>query len=161
MTAVTDFTAPTPLADAPRMIHGGRWLARIGQRMGGAALVLAAVGLWVAPGASWDMDLALMKMGLSLAIGFAGLAILTAGRAVPSIEIEIDTVRREVRLVRGKGRARTLVSRTAIADLGPAELHGNMARLWAADGALVAEVAMGDPDLRRGLTAALRDEGKL
>ena len=161
MTAITDIPAQAAIADAPHMINGQRWLARSAQRIAGAGLVLAALGLWVAPGASWDGDLALIKLGLSLMIGFAGLTILHAGRAQPTVEIEIDTVRREVRLVRGKGKTRTLVSRTRIRDLGQAELHGNMMRLWADDGALVAEVAMINPDMRRSLTAALRDEGKL
>ncbi|MEO0380669.1 MAG: hypothetical protein AAF252_10385, partial [Pseudomonadota bacterium] len=89
------------------------------------------------------------------------LAFLQAGRAQPSVEIEIDTVRREVRLVRGKGRARDVVSQIAIADLGPAEVRGEMARLWTTDGDLVAEVAMSDPALRLSLLGALRDAGKL
>ena len=40
-------------------------------------------------------------------------------------------------------------------------VRGTMARLWTADGALVAEVAMSDPDLRRSLMGALRDAGKI
>lgn len=161
MPVMSDLAVTTPLAEAPRTINGQRWMARVGQRLAGAALVLAAFGMWIAPGASFDGDIALFKLGVSLVLGFAGLAISNAGRSVPAIEVEIDTVRREVRLMRGKGRARTLVSRTYIRDLGPAEVHGTMARLWGADGALIAEVAMSDPSLRRSLTNVLRDEGKL
>jgi len=161
MTAITDFSTRPPLGEPPHMVNADRWLTRGAQRLGGAALVLAAIGLWVMPGASWDADLALFKLGLSVILGFAGLAILQAGRAQPLVQVEVDTVRREVRLVRGAGQDRTVVSRTLISDLGPAEIHGTMARLWAADGALVAEVAMSDPDLRRSLTAALRDAGKI
>ncbi|MEO9576016.1 MAG: hypothetical protein ABJ263_01880 [Tateyamaria sp.] len=161
MTAITDISTTTGVPEAPHMIGGERWLVRGAQSVGGVALVLAAFGVWVAPGAGIEPDLALFKLGVSVALGFAGLAIMQAGRAQPAVEFEIDTLRREVRLVRGSGRNRSFVSRISIADLGPAEVHGNMARLWTVDGSLVAEVAMSDPDLRRSLMGALRDAGKL
>ncbi|WP_299149629.1 hypothetical protein [uncultured Tateyamaria sp.] len=161
MTAFTDTLPDIAPADPARTVDGQRMLIRGAQRLVGVALVLAAFGLWIEPGAIWDADLALFKFALSLAIGFAGLICLQSARAVVGVEVEIDTVRREVRLVRGSGRARTLVSRTRIRDLGPAEWCGAMVRLWAHDGALVAEVALSDPALRKGLIDALRDEGKL
>ena len=143
------------------MVNGARWLVRSAQRMAGVTLILAAVGLWVVPGSLWDADVVMIKFGLTILFGLGGLCVLQLGRAQPLVQVEIDTLRREVRLVRGTGRGRTLVRRTAIADLGPAELHGAMVRLWAADGALVAEVAISDPVARRSLTGALRDAGKL
>lgn len=161
MSAASDIDYSAPLADAPRMINGQRLLARGAQRLGGAALLLASLGLWIAPGSSWDADTALFKLGVSVALALTGMIIMQSGRAVPAIEVEIDTVRREVRLVRGKGRARSLVSRTAIADLGPAEIRGTMVRLWDAEGVLLAEIAMSDPASRYSLTMALRDAGKL
>lgn len=161
MTALPDIHAAPSPADSPRTVDGSRWLKRSAQRLGGAALMTAAAGLWVQPGASWDADVMLIKLGLSLTLGLAGLAVLQAGRAVPPVEVEIDTIRREVRLMRGKGRARQLVTRTALAELGPAEVQGNMVRLWSGDGALIAEVALTDPAIRRSLTGALRDADKL
>ncbi|MEO0400760.1 MAG: hypothetical protein AAF214_00130 [Pseudomonadota bacterium] len=166
MTAFPDMIAPQTAAPAApstpaRTVDGQRWLIRGAQRVGGAACVLAALGLWVQPGAAWDADLALFKMGLSVGLGFVGLAVMQMGRAVPSVDVEIDTIRREVRLVRGQGRARALVSRTRMTDLGPAELHANMLRMWAQDGALVAEVALSDPQMRARLVGALKDAGKL
>jgi len=161
MTAITDISTSTGVPEAPHMVGGERWLTRGAQSLGGVALVLAAFGVWVAPGSGFEPDLALFKLGVSVALGFAGLAIMQAGRAQPAVAFEIDTLRRGVRLVRGNGRNRSLVSRISIADLGPAEVHGNMARLWTADGSLVAEVAMTDSELRRSLTGALRDAGKL
>lgn len=161
MTAITDFSSQNDIAETPHMVNGARWLTRSAQSLGGVALVLAAVGLWITPGAAFDPQLALFKLGVSATLVLVGLAIVQTGWSKPMVQVEIDTVRREVRLVRGKGRARTLVSRISIADLGPAEVRGTMARLWTADGALVAEVAMSDPDLRRSLMGALRDAGKI
>ncbi|WP_415403285.1 hypothetical protein [Tateyamaria sp. SN3-11] len=158
--AMTD-TSATPATEIPRTVDGRRWLARCGQRIVGAALVLAAIGLWVQPGALLDADLLLMKFALSLILGFLGLSVVQMGGSLPAVEIEIDTVRREVRLVRGKGRARQLVSRTRMADLGRAEQVGTMTRLWAEDGALIAEVALSDAALHTSLTHALQDAGKL
>ncbi|WP_299730860.1 hypothetical protein [uncultured Tateyamaria sp.] len=161
MTAITDFSTQHDIGEAPHMVDGASWMTRGAQSVGGIALVLAAIGLWITPGAAFDPDLALIKLGVSATLILMGLAIIQAGWARPMVEVEIDTVRREVRLMRGKGRARSLVSRTSIADLGPAEVRGNMARLWTTDGSLVAEVAMSDPDLRRSLMGALRDAGKI
>lgn len=161
MTAIPDTSTAPDLPHSPHMIDGTRWLMRSAQMFGGVCLIMAAFGLWLAPGAGFDPDLALFKLGVSVTVGIAGLAILQAGRPQPTVEIEIDTERSEVRLVRGKNDARTVVSRIAIADLGPAEVHGTMARLWTTDGALVAEVAMSDPKLRLSLLAALRDAGKI
>ncbi|MEM6371530.1 MAG: hypothetical protein AAF727_01960 [Pseudomonadota bacterium] len=161
MTAITDISTGRDLGQPPRMVDGERWIWRAVQRFFGAAIVLAALGLWIVPAMTFEADVALFKLGLSITFGFAGLAILQAGRRRRSIAVEIDTIRREVRLVRGHGATRKLVARTAIADLGPAEVRGQMARLWSSDGTLVAEVALSDPDLRRSLLGALRDAGKL
>lgn len=161
MTASTDIAHYTRIADAPHMINGQRMLARGARRIGGLALVLAALGLWFAPGASWEADTALFKLAVSVMLAFGGLGVLHAGRSVPAVEVEVDTLRREVRLVRGKGRARSLVSRTRMADLGPAEVRGTMVRLWGPDGVLLVELAMTDPTGRYHLISALRDAGKL
>ena len=161
MTAITHISPTAPLAETPHMVNGDRWLVRSMQRMAGMILIMAAAGLWVVPGSVWDADILATKFVLTILFGVVGLAVLQMGRAQPLVQVEIDTLRREVRLVRGKGQHRTVVSRTAIADLGPAEQHGTMVRLWARDGSLVAEVAMTDPEARRGLTGALRDAGKL
>lgn len=161
MTAVSDFMHPSAPAEPARMVDGRRWLVRGAQRMSGVALILAALGLWLQPGASFDADLALIKLALSLLLGFAGLAILQAGRARAMVQVELDTLRREVRLVRVMGRAKELVSRTKMVDLGGAEVDGNLVRLYDPSGALLADVAMTDPFTRSSLINALRDSGKL
>ncbi len=161
MTAIPDVVPQSQIPETPHMVDGRRWMIRGARQLAGAALVLAAMGLWVQPGAQLDADLLLIKFALSLVMGFAGLAVVQAGLPEPAISIEIDTVRREVRLVRGQRKSRTLVSRTKMADLGAAEQNGTMTRLWAADGTLIAEVALTDAEARASLLAALRDAGKL
>ncbi|MEO9685875.1 MAG: hypothetical protein ABJF86_10105 [Tateyamaria sp.] len=161
MTALADVTPPASIGEVPRMVSGHRMMARVSRRMIGAVLVLTAVGLWVAPGASSDPDLVLIKLGLSMFVGFAGLAVLSGEHVVTPVRVEIDTVRREIRLVRGAGQAHELVSRTMVRDLEKAEMDGMMVRLWDAEGGLLAEVALSDPAVRSGLMAVLRDEGKL
>lgn len=164
MTATTDFTHNAALNAPARTLDGGRWVVRILQRFGGGVLILAAFGLWLQPGALWDADLVLFKFVVSLVMGFAGLAMVQNGRSLPAAQVEIDTVRREVRLVRaGSARVRSdhVIARTGFDALGQAEMLGQMVRLWAEDGTLIAEVALSDPDMRRGLISALRDAGKL
>jgi hypothetical protein len=161
MTAISDFMTDAVPADAAQMVDGRRWMIRAAQNLGGTALILAALGLWLQPGASWEADLALIKLGLSLVMGLAGVAVMQLGRARPMVQVEIDTTRREVRLVRAQGRARELVSRTRMSDLGHVEMLGGVVRLFDARGALIADVALTDPVTRSSVMSALRDVGKL
>lgn len=68
-------------------------------RLGGAALVLAAAGLWLAPGVAADAELALMKLGASLFLAALGVVLLLAGRRSGVDEVQIDTIQREIRIV--------------------------------------------------------------
>lgn len=160
MAAFSDVMANAVPVEPARLLDGGRWLARGAQRLGGVALVLAAAALWLQPGAMLDADVVLIKLGVSLAAGFIGLALVQGARARPSVQVAIDTVRREVRLER-EGATPRVIGRTAFADLGRAEHLGGMVRLWADDGTLIAEVALTDPATQRTLLGALRDAGKL
>lgn len=164
MTALSDFRdfqAPNMPA---RTVDGARWLARGFAQFVGVVLVLVAFGLWLLPNTQWEADLTLMKLGISLFVGFAGLALLDAGRAQRMVEVQIDTTKGEVRLVRSAKRqpsAQEVISRARFEDLGPAEHRGEMVHLWAGDGGLVAEVALSDPGTRTELLNALRAAGKL
>lgn len=127
----------------------------------GAALMLAAAGLWIAPGSDWSADLLLIKLVVSLVIGFTGLALLQQGQTPAAAEVEVDTVRREIRLVRRSLRGDELVSRTKYEDMDRAELNGAHLILWGQDDVMLAEVALTDPVLRRSLLSGLSDAGKL
>ena len=101
MTATSEFmNIQAPTLEPARMVDGGRMIIRSAQRLIGAALTLAAIGIWIAPGASWESDVMLFKLILSLTAVIAGLGLMGASTAPRAPEIQIDTIRREVRLVR-------------------------------------------------------------
>lgn len=168
MTATTDFitdTATAPLAapqSAPaQTLDGGRLMVRGSQSLLGAALMLSAAGLWIAPGSDWSADLLLIKLVISLVIGFSGLALVQQGKTPRAPEVEIDTVRREVRVVRRTLHGDELVSRTKFENLNRAEMNGAHMILWGAQDEMLAEVAMTDPGIRRSLVSGLSAAGKL
>ncbi|GGX48143.1 hypothetical protein GCM10007385_14950 [Tateyamaria omphalii] len=133
----------------------------IASRALGAVLVLASLGLWIEPGAQMAIDLLVMKLGVSLFLGFAGLALMQDMSRGQDPEVQIDTVRREVRIARQRGRRTSVIRRIAIRDLGRAEAVGNVIRLTAANGALLAAVSLPDADAWSSVYGALQDAGKL
>lgn len=136
-------------------------LLRNAQKICGAGLIFAAVGVWIVGGTSWAPDLALVKLLLSLAMGLAGIALLQEGRMNAIPEVEIDLIRREVRLLQKDKRGTALVSRHRFEELGAVQDLGTLLRLTGPDGAVLAEVATDHPQTGKSLRAALRDAGKL
>ena len=147
-----------------RTVDGARWLARGAQQFTGVVLLMAVVGLWLQPGAAFDQEIMLVKLALSCFAGMAGAALIRGGRVQRGVEIEIDLNGEELRLVRpqasGHG-APDVVHRCGFAELGPVEIVSQMARVWGADGSLLAEVPMADPHTRLALMRALRAHGKI
>ena len=167
MAAVTDFMrdTATPLNDTVaspvHTLDGGRLMVRGGQSILGAALILAAVGLWVMPGSELSGDVMLMKLVLSLTAAFIGISLTQQGKAPNAPEVQIDTVRHEIRLVRRNGKRFECVQSCKFADLDRAEINGAHVTLWDQDNVLLAEVALSDPQLCRSLMGRLADAGKL
>ncbi|WP_415920236.1 hypothetical protein [Tateyamaria sp. SN6-1] len=159
---IADTATPRAMQLPARTVSGARWLVRGAQRFLGTALMLAVAGLWLHPGATFDQDIALIKLVLSVVMGMGGLALLIGGRPERTVEVELDTRRGELRLVRRHADAASqVVHRCAFADLGHVELAGQMVRLWDADSGLLAEVPLSDPASRSVLLTALRAHGKL
>ncbi|MEL7097981.1 MAG: hypothetical protein AAGM84_04055 [Pseudomonadota bacterium] len=143
-------------------LRGARAIVRLLLTMLGVGLVIAALMLWVMPGSSFDADLLLMKGVLSVTMGAAGWAALSAGRTRPvAREIEVDLVRREVRVVQRRPSGDSVEHVCAFRDLGRAETAHGVVGLWDADGVHLADVALRDRTAGRLLTSALRDAGKL
>jgi hypothetical protein len=171
MTATTDFmpTQAAPLGNdvfgvqsAPaHALDGSRLVVRATQAFIGAVLILAAVGLWAMPGSDWSGDLLLIKLVLSLMMVLGGIAMLHTPNTSIAPEIEIDTIRREVRVVRRGDDGDDVLSAHKFADLERAEMQGAHMVLWAKGGVMLAEVAMSDPKIRSSLTSAMMQAGKL
>lgn len=142
-------------------LDGSRLVVRATQAFIGAVLMLAAVGLWAMPGADWSGDLLLIKLVLSLMMVLGGIAMLHTPKASTSPEVEIDTIRREVRVIRRNSGGDHVLSAHKFAELDRAELQGAHMVLWAEGGVMLAEVAMSDPNVRRSLTSAMMQAGKL
>lgn len=154
----TDLAAAQPV----RMLDGGRLMMRGMQRLFGVAFIAVAFGLWLMPGSSFESDLLLFKLLLSIVAGFVGIGLLQSGAPKLAPHVEIDTIRREVRLVRVSQTSVTQVlERCAFNDLAHVEVEGPHVRLWDASGAFLAEVTLTDQPVFARLTACLRDCGKL
>lgn len=167
MTTTSDYIADgarlsaATLSAPVRSMDAGRALGRVMQRLTGAALLLAAAGLWLAPGSSWAAEILLVKLVLSLVAGLAGLALIQNWTAPDAPEVEIDLVRRHVRLLRRAGAQHEILHECSFAGLGRVEKSKNTLTLWDARGELLAEVAPVDRDVLKALVAGLRDAGKL
>ena len=137
-------------------------MVRGAQRLLGVSLTIAALGLWLAPGASWESDVMLFKLILSVSAVIAGLALVSASGAPRAPEIIIDSIRREIRLVRcERGKGAVVLQSCAFSDLHHVEQDGCRLRLWEKSGDLLAEVVLTDRTALTSLVAGLRDAGKL
>lgn len=140
----------------------GRVMQRSVQRLMGASLMVAAVALWVMPGSSWDTDLLLFKLALSVTGGMAGFGLLMASAAPRDPRVEIDTIRREVRVVRPtKGTGDMILRRCGFDDLARAEQDGPRVRMWDRNDDLLVDITMKNRDALFSLVGGLKDVGKL
>lgn len=152
----------TASVEPARMVNGARMILRGLQRLLGVSLTLAAILLWIAPGSSWESDILLFKLILTLTAVLAGIGFMSASIRPDAPEIEIDVVRREVRLVRhSRGFAPVVLKTCSFAGLSRAEQSGPIVRLWDRGGVFLAEVSLTDKNVLRTLVHGLRDEGKL
>ncbi len=163
MTATADFMdAPAPASEPVRMADGGRMIVRGVQRLVGVSLTIAALGLWLAPGSSWENDIMLFKLILSITAVIAGLGLVSSSSTPRAPEVEIDTIRREVRLVRRlRGAAPVILKSCAFDKLAKAEHKGTNVRLWDEAGVFLAEVNLTDRAALSSLVSGLRDVAKL
>lgn len=167
MTTTSDYITdgpgrnPAVFGVSVRALDAGRTLGRLARRVTGAGLILAAAGLWLAPGSSWAADILLIKLVLSLVAGGVGLALVQTGGAPDAPEVEIDLVRRRIRVVhRARGQDMTLQD-CSFSELGRVEKIRNTLTLWDNSGNLLAEIAPADQRVLRALVSGLRDAGKL
>ena len=163
MTATTDYTVDhMPTKAVVHVLDASRVLLRVGFRLGAMSCALVAIFIWLAPGASWQSELMLFKLGLSLAAALLALACWQAAASPMPLSVEIDVARGEIRLVReGAPVQERVVKRTAFGALQAVELRGRRLVFWEKGGNLLAEVTLGDASAHAALLDALRRAGKL
>ena len=163
MTATTQYmNGAMALTRQVRLARGSRLAMRGGMRLVGAALTISAVAIWLAPGANWEQDVMIFKLVLSLSAILAGVGLMQSGTERAAPEVEIDSVRREVRLQRKvSGAAPLVLERCSFSQLSRAEISGRQVRLYGADRRLMAEVVLRDRKAMASLLAGLEDAGKL
>ena len=162
MTAAADLTHRRVPMLPVRLADGSRMVVRAGQRLIGAAILIAAAGLWLLPAGGWDAGVVLFKLVLSLTGVLAGLCLLQASATPDAPQIEIDVENRELRLIRTLRAGRVVVLRRCkFADLSHAERRGAHLRLWDETDRLMAEVTLTERDTLRAVVGGLRAAGKL
>lgn len=162
MTSAADPATFASIAPQPvRMTDGSRMVIRFLMGVVGTALVITAVGIWLASGANWAPELMLMKLLASVLCGAVGLYCMQGFMRPAAPKVEVDTIRHEIRLVRTRGKDRYVLDRCAFKDLELVENSGTHVQLWGKDRVLLAEVAATDRVSHRSLVTALRVAGKL
>lgn len=94
--------------------------------VGGAALLIAAIGLWLWPGASWDPLLMLVKLGLSLFLLCGGMMFLMAARRPSHPEVRLDARRGCLRLIERDAGAVIREIEISYDDLSEVDLRDGM-----------------------------------
>ena len=143
-------------------LDGGRCIARLGLRILAVALLLTGAGLWILPGSSWQSEVLLFKLILSVTAALGGLGLWQMGMTPSPPVVELDLERSEVRLVRECGpAARRLIEACRFEDLGGAEQNGRQITFWTTDGRLLAEITLSNATAHATLISALRNADKL
>jgi hypothetical protein len=144
------------------VLNGSRFVARFACKLGAVSLGLAAVLLWVAPGAAWESDVMLFKLVLSVGAVYLAIALLQMGKPVAQPSVEVDIARGELRLIREEnGSLPVILERCAFADLQAVDLCGSHITFWANGGRLLAEISLSNANAHAALLARLRGLGKL
>jgi len=163
MTAATDVpfhAAPQP--QAPVLRKERNPILRGTQRIMGAALFLSAVGLFIIPMPGLDISVSLFKVILCVTAAVSGVALVQASIGGPSPQFEVDTIRREIRLVaQTEDGGRAVVQTTPFSRLHSAEIDGKRLLLWHDHDVLLTEIMLSRNPAITSLLASLTDEGKL
>ena len=164
-TKVAQLDAPMTFAHADipavtRKVRDGAPVVLRGiQKFCGATLGFAGLLLLVFPfGASSTTEI-LLKMMFALILGFSGAALWQAGTSQMEPEMELDMVRREIRMVHVRGTRRNLAMRRKFSDLSGVKMDGAQVQFWDEDNTLLADISIADPATRSSLQRALRGEG--
>ena len=93
-------------------------MLRAVQKFAGVSLLSASCGMWLIPMEAAGITAILCKIMVTLIMAFVGAALWQAGAPVRKPEVEVDLIRREVRLVRPTRAGGKVLSRCKFSDLG-------------------------------------------
>lgn len=159
-TALNAIQATPAIVQPMRVIEGSRMVLRAAQRLVGSAMALAAVCLWIVPGTSFEQDVMLFKLVLSITAMICSLALIHASAAPDAPDVEVDMNAREVRLVRAlSGNRSSVLQSCGFAELTRVERDGPHVRLWGQDGVFLAEITLSDTKVMARLLASLGEAG--
>ena len=103
MVAMPDFLE---IDESPRHAIEGHATSGALSSFLGVVLCVAALGLWLVPGANFDPALMLIKLGLSIFLLIGGLISLAASQRDTHPEVELDSRRGILRLLERNARGR-------------------------------------------------------
>ncbi|ABF63779.1 hypothetical protein [Ruegeria sp. TM1040] len=163
---VIDFTRVAPIdhvpgfrTDAPSQVtlRPGGSVSALLLRLLGGGMVLASTGLWLMPESGADPQMALIRIGVSVFLLFAGLCLLLQRDVKLPPEFHFDAQRNELRIeeMRSDGRPVVLMRRS-YASLGAARFDGKVLQILETDGRLLAELPLEGRATRKLLLAQLR-----
>lgn len=122
----------------------------------GTALVLGAAMLWVMPGASGGIELALMKLAVSLLFLFGGVWMLVSYHPGNRPDAFFDPVKREVRVLQHKDRGRPQeILRRSYDSLGSVRFEHQSVEICDVDGTLLMRFDLRDAAMRHALREQL------
>lgn len=161
MTSTSDFITDSRVHPRVEVTLAGASMVLLAmQRLIGFSLILAASGLWLTPNANWGSDVLLMKMGLSIVSLIVGFWLVFADGKSAQPDVEIDTVRRELRFVgSGPMGARFARQRIGFAELSQVERSDEGLKFWDSHGKLIADMYVTERSILDALVSGLRDSG--
>jgi len=75
----------------PYKLDGNRSVLRLLARVAAMTAAFVAVFVWLAPGATWEADVMLFKLGVSIFAGYSAMALWQA--SLPPLPPSMDRVR--------------------------------------------------------------------
>ncbi|WP_240931848.1 hypothetical protein [Parasedimentitalea denitrificans] len=107
-------------------------------RVIGAAMILSSTTIWLMPGVAYDPEMGLIKIGISVFLLFAGIALMMVNDPGTHPDAYFDPIRRELRVLQrtGQGRPRTVLRR-GYDSLGSVRFKDRSVELYEIDGSLL------------------------
>lgn len=151
-----------PALGIVHMLDGGRFVMRLAMRLGAVSFAMVVLLVWIAPGATWDADVLLFKLALSVVSSLIAAALWKGSKPQGKPSVEVDIANMEVRVMRQRGNAPArIIERCSFAELEAVDLNGRHIILWSKGKRLLADITLSNATAHASLLASLRSVGKL